>query len=307
MSVSPPRDEASIAIRDRVYVDAKRAALWGLGVNVVLMLAKLVGGFLLHSAALIADAVNSIGDVTSSLAVRMSLHVAERDEDDDHPYGHTKAESIAGICVSLMVVFGAGLLAIETLSRLSGPLRTPTVFAGVVAAICCVVKEVAYQYTARVARRLDSSALQATAWDHRSDAFASGAIAVSLFAAPQLGWFAVYVDPIAALCVCVLLIYTGFKIFRTTARELMDQQADAETVNQVRRYASEVDQVREIEKLRVRKSGLEFFIEIHVQVDGTLTVDQGHRIGHEVKDRLLTKMPRVRDVHLHVEPWHATE
>lgn len=290
-------------MRDRVYVDAKRAAIWGLSLNVVLVFAKLTGGWIFRSSALIADAVNSIGDVTSSLAVRAALHVAEQEEDDDHPYGHTKAESIAGFGVSLLVMFGAGILTIETIQRFSDPPEIPHWSAGAIAACCCVVKEIAFQYTRRVAKRLDSSALRATSLDHRSDALSSGAIAISLFVAPWAGALGPYVDPVAALCVCGLLIHTSARMFLSVATELMDQQADDETVAKVRAIAEEVDQVRAIEKLRVRKSGLEYFIEIHVQVDGELTVCQGHRIGHEVKDRLLAKMPRVRDVHAHVEPW----
>ncbi len=268
----------------------------------VLVVVKLGGGFVLRSSALIADAVNSIGDVTSSLAVRAALHIAEQEEDEDHPYGHTKAESIAGFGVSMLVMFGAGVLTIETVQRFDTQPRIPGIGAGVIAAACAVVKEIVYRYTTRVGKRLNSAALRATALDHRSDAWASAAIAVSLFAAPYLGDFGAYVDPLAALCVCALLIATSTKMLFGVATELMDQQADEHTVAKVRDIAAEVDQVRDIEKLRVRKSGLEYFIEIHVQVDGHLTVEQGHRIGHEVKDRLLAKMPRVRDVHLHVEP-----
>ncbi len=303
MSLSPPRDEASIAVRDRVYIDAKRAAIWGLSVNIVLVVAKLCGGLVLRSSALIADAVNSIGDVTSSVAVRAALHVAEQEEDDDHPYGHTKAESIAGFGVALLVMFGAGILTIETIRQFSAAPTIPHWSAGVIAAVCAVIKEVVFRYTSQVAKRLSSAALRATALDHRSDALGSAAIAISLFAAPYLGGFGPYVDPVAALCVCGVLIMTSAKMFLAIAAELMDQQADAETVAKVRDIAADVDQVKEIEKLRVRKSGLEYFIEIHVQVDGQLSVDQGHRIAHEVKNRLLANMPRVRDVHIHVEPW----
>lgn len=304
MSIVPPRDEASLAVRERVYVDASRAAVWGLGVNFLLVIAKVVGGALTGSAALIADAVNSIGDVASALAVRGALSVAQIEEDEDHPYGHTKAESIAGLCVALLVAFSAGLLALETMKRFGGELKVPGVVAGGIAAVCAIVKEVAYRYTLAVAKRLDSSALRAVAWDHRSDALGSGVVALSLLAAPYLGWLAPYVDPFAALCVCSVLVFTGVKIFSSTARELMDQQADDETVAQIRSVGEAVAGVVEVEKLRVRKSGLEYFIEIHVQVDGQLTVDQGHSIGHNVKDRLLIEMPRVRDVHVHIEPYH---
>ncbi len=302
MSITPPRDEATIAVRQRVYVDAGRAAVWGLGVNVVLVIAKMSGGIVTGSAALIADAVNSIGDVASALAVRGALSVAQREEDDDHPYGHTKAESIAGLCVALLVAFSAGLLAIETAKRFGGELRVPAVLAGWIAAVCALVKEVTYRFTARVAQRLDSSALRATAWDHRSDALGSAAVAISLLVSPYVGAWGPYIDPIAALCVCAMLVITGVRIFTSTAREMMDQQADEATVARARAVAEAVAGVSYVEKLRIRKSGLEFFVEIHVQVPGEMSVQEGHRIGHDVKDMLLIEMPRVRDVHVHIEP-----
>lgn len=303
MSITPPRDEASVAVRQRLYVDAKRAAVWGLGVNFLLVLSKLAGGIATGSAALIADAVNSIGDVASSMAVRGALSMAQVEEDEDHPYGHTKAESIAGLSVSLLVAFSAGLLALETIKRFGSELEVPGIAAGLIAGVCAVIKEVIYRYTMRVAKRLNSSSLTAVAWDHRSDAIGSGLVAVSLIAAPYVGDWGRYIDPIAALCVCAALIYTGGKIFLSTATELMDQQADEETVLQVREIAEAVGGVQAVEKLRVRKSGLEYFIEIHVQVEGMMTVDAGHRIAHQVKDQLLVSLPRVRDVHVHIEPF----
>ncbi len=302
MTISQPRDEASKAVRQEVYVDASRAAEWGLGVNVALVIAKLAGGFFTSSAALIADAVNSIGDVASALAVRGALSVAQLEEDDDHPYGHTKAESIAGLCVSLLITFSAALLAIETIKRFGGDLRLPSPVAGWIAIACAIVKEVIYHFTHRVATRLDSSALRAAAWDHRSDALGSGAVGVSLLLAPHLGPMKSYVDPVAALCVCGMLVVTGIRIFSSTSREMMDQQADEETLNLARSVAEAVPGVSCVEKLRIRKSGLEFFVEIHIHVPGEMSVHEGHRIGHHVKDQLLVDMPRVRDVHVHIEP-----
>ena len=136
MSITPPRDEASVAVRQRLYVDAKRAAVWGLGVNFVLVLSKLAGGIATGSAALVADAVNSIGDVASSMAVRGALSMAQVEEDDDHPYGHTKAESIAGLSVSLLVAFSAGFLALETIKRFGSELEVPGIAAGVIVGAC---------------------------------------------------------------------------------------------------------------------------------------------------------------------------
>jgi len=306
LSITPPRDEASVAVRQRLYVDAKHAAVWGLGVNFLLVISKLAGGIVTGSAALIADAVNSIGDVASSMAVRGALSMAQVEEDDDHPYGHTKAESIAGLSVSLLVAFSAGLLALETIKRFGGELAVPSLAAGIVAGVCAIIKEGVYRYTMAVAKRLDSSSLTAVAWDHRSDAIGSGLVAVSLAAAPYVGDWGRFIDPVAALFVCAVLIYTGGRIFISTAAELMDQQADDGTVRQVREIAESVGGVEAVEKLRVRKSGLEYFIEIHVQVEGMMTVDAGHEIAHHVKDKLLVSLPRVRDVHVHIEPFDSS-
>lgn len=302
MSISPPRSETSLAVRDRLYADASRAALGGLGVNVFLVVVKLAAGAMSNSAALIADAVNSIGDVASAIAVRSALHVAQTDEDADHPYGHTKAESIAGLCVGLLVAFSAAVLALETIKGLGDQRHAPGLIAGGVAAICGIVKELTYRHTLQVARRINSAALKAVAWDHRSDAIGSGLVAVSLLAAPYLGPIAKYVDPVAAICVCGILIFNGLRIFQSTAIELMDQQAEPVVVDNVRAIGVNVNGVADVEKLRVRKSGMEYFIEIHIEVDGKLTVEEGHRIAHRVKDQLLVEMPRVRDVHVHVEP-----
>lgn len=272
--------------------------------NVLLFVAKLAGGVATGSAALLADAVNSLGDVASSLVVRGALWVAQRAEDEDHPYGHTKAESIAGLSVALLVTFSAGVLGLETLRQFSAELAPPPPAAIWIAAACAATKELLYLYTRRAAARLGSSALSAAAWDHRSDALSSAAIAVALFIGHRLGPHGWAVDPTAALVMCLILLYVGLKIYSRTAAELMDQQADVSIVEAIHAAAMVPHEVCGVEKLRVRKSGLEFFVEIHVEVDGHLTVNEGHRVGHEVKDAVLTQFPRVRDVHVHIEPYH---
>ncbi len=297
----------SASARQRVYRDANRAAGWGLGANILLATVKLLGGAFTGSAALLADAVNSLGDVASACAVRGALHVAQQDEDDEHPYGHTKAESIAGLSVSLLVAFSAAVLAMETIRKLGVVPHPPPMLAGIIAFICAVTKEVLYQYTKLIAQRLDSTSLRAIAWDHRSDALASGVIAIALLAAPYTGALAPLIDQGAAIVVCAFLIFVGLRLFARTAAELMDQQADEGITTSIREAACKVRGVSDVEKLRVRKSGLEFFTEIHVQVDGHLTVSEGHRIGHVVKDAIMARHPRIRDVHVHIEPHEEDE
>jgi cation diffusion facilitator family transporter len=235
--------------------------------------------------------------------VRGALWIAQRDADEDHPYGHTKAESIAGLTVALVVAFSAGVLGLETVRSLGLTGNVSSLEAGGLALVVAIIKESLYHYTRWTASKLHSAALTAAAWDHRSDALCSLAIAVALWAAPWLGTWGWAVDPAAALVVCAVLIVTGLRVYSRTAAELMDQQADAETVAAIALVARKNEEIADIEKLRVRKSGLEFFVEIHVQVEGHLTVSEGHRLGHWVKDAIIAAFPRVRDVHVHVEPY----
>lgn len=306
----PRRSSLSIqdpsAARRRVYRDATHAAGWGLLANILLAALKIGGGLLTGSVALLADAVNSLGDIASAVAVGGALHVAQQDEDDEHPYGHTKAESIAGLSIALLVVFSAAMLGVETIRQFGQTSRPPLWAAAAIAATCALTKEILYQTTRRVARRLRSTSLQAVAWDHRGDALASSGIAIALALAPLAGAYASLIDPIAAIVVCLVLIVVGLRLFARTAAELMDQQADPTLTGSIRETAEHVPQAEEIEKLRVRKSGLEYFVEIHVRVDGHLTVSEGHRIGHSVKDAIMLNHPRIRDVHVHIEPHEPT-
>lgn len=288
--------------RDSLYAEAEGTASLGLGANILLVLAKVSGALFTGSAALMADAINSMGDVASSLAVRVALWIAQQEEDADHPYGHTKAESIAALSISIIIAFSALTLAIETIRQFSSIQASPSPYAAYVAIGCAIVKEVLYRYTMRKSKSLRSRALEAAAWDHRGDAICSSMIAVGLLVAQQVEGWGRYADPLIAIGVCCFLFAIGVQLFARSGAELMDQQADNDLTNSIRQAASAIDQVSEIEKLLVRKSGLEYFVDIHVQIDGDLTVTEGHRIGHQVKDALLRRFPLVRDVLVHIEP-----
>ena len=175
------------------------------------------------------------------------------------------------------------------------------------AGINFVVKEGLYQYKSRVAEAHDSQSIRAGAWDHRGDAFSSLAVLVGL-AAVRFGgarfWWA---DEAAALVVVAVIIASGIFLFYRSVMELMDPQAPAELVAEIRNAARGVPEVRDVETLWVRKSGLEYFADIHVEVEPTLTVEAGHRIGHAVKDRLLAQFPALRDVLVHLEPARANQ
>jgi cation diffusion facilitator family transporter len=292
-----------------IYRSAIKAALLGLIINLILGIVKLVGGFLGHSFALISDAVNSLGDVFTSLVVVIALRVAQRPPDAEHPYGHTRAEAIAGANVALLIVVSAVLVGWEAMGRIGTAHELPPFWTLWIAGANVLIKEVLYWYKLRVGRRTQSSALIANAWDHRSDAFCSLAVLIGLGIVRWGGTAWGGADEVAAMVVAAAIVWTGVRLFRRSASELMDVQASPDFVAQVREVAAGVAGVMDVEKLWVRKSGLEYFVDIHIGVDSELSVSAGHRIGHAVKDELCGRLPMVRDVLVHLEPFphdHST-
>jgi len=288
--------------RNSLYRDATKAAVLGLVVNSLLGLLKLIGGIGCGSFALISDAVNSIGDAVTSVVVLFAFRFAQRPADAEHPYGHTRAEAIAASNVALLVILSAVGIGWEAIKRIGVQHELPPAWALWIAAANMVVKEGLYQYNMGVGRRTGSAALTANAWDHRSDAICSLAVLVGLGLVRWGGPRWISADEIAALVVVVAIIWTGVQVFRHSASELMDVQADEPFVQAVRRAAEAVPDVLGVETLLLRKSGLEYFADIHIEVDPNLTVANGHTIGHRVKDRLLEQFPMLRDVLVHLEP-----
>jgi cation diffusion facilitator family transporter len=290
------------AERRTLYREPVRAALLGLVVNLTLGAAKLVGGLVGRSFALIADAINSFGDVVASLVVLFGLGYAQRPPDDVHPYGHTRAEAVAGSNVALLVVVSAAWIAWEALRRFPVPHGPPEAWTLWIAGGNAVIKEALFRYKLGVGRRSRSQAVIANAWDHRSDAFASLAVLVGLTLVLLGGPSLIWADEAAALLVAGAIAWAGVALFRTSASDLMDRQADPELLGRVEGAARAVAGIRDVETLLLRKSGLEYFADVHVEVDRDLTVAEGHELGHRVKDRLLREFPFLRDVLVHVEP-----
>lgn len=288
--------------RTNLYRDAIRAALLGVGINLSLGVVKLIGGIVGGSFALISDAVNSIGDVVTSVVVLFGLTIAQRPADAEHPYGHTRAETIAATNVALLVILSALGIGWEALQRIGQTHSIPPAWTLWIAGGSALVKEWLYRYKMRVARRTGSTSLVANAWDHRSDALCSLAVLIGLSAVRFGGGRFLWADEVAALVVVAAIVWTGLRLFRNSASELMDVQADDEFVAAVRREAATIPGVAGIETLWLRKSGLEYFADIHLEVPPEMTVAEGHAIGHRVKDHLLASFPTLRDVLVHLEP-----
>lgn len=290
-----------------LYRDVTQAAYLGLGANLLLGTVKLVGGIVGHSFALVADAVNSLGDVVATLAVLYALHVAQRPADAEHPYGHTRAEGIAATNVALVVIISALFVGWEAIQRFSLPHEIPPAWTLWIAGANILIKEGLYQYKVRVGRRTKSSAIIANAWDHRSDALCALAVLIGLAVIRIGGERYIWADEAASLVVVAAIVWSGIKLFRNSASELMDVQADSDYLDRIRSEAKDVPGVKDVETLRVRKSGLEFFADIHIEVDQDLSIAEGHKIGHLVKDRLLREFQSLRDVLVHIEPFPHDE
>ncbi len=279
-----------------------RATFLGLGVNAILTAAKFAAGILGHSHALVADAVESLADIFSSLVVWRGLVVAAAPADEDHPYGHGKAEPLAAALVSTMLLLAAGWIILQAASEVSQPHPAPAPFTLVVLLVVVFLKEGLFRFVRRESISVASSAVHTDAWHHRSDALTSLAaaigISVSLLGGP--GYEAA--DDVAAIVAAGIIAWNGWRLLRPALDELMDTAPGREVVDRIRRLAEESPGVARVEQCRVRKMGYQYYVDMHVEVDPQMTVQRSHDIAHEVKDKIRNQLPAVRDVLVHIEP-----
>jgi cation diffusion facilitator family transporter len=278
------------------------AAGIGMAVNVLLAIIKIVTGIVGNSYALIADGIESTTDIISSLVVWTGLKISSLPADEDHPYGHGKAEPIAGLVVALALLGAAVFIAIQSVREIITPHHAPAWFTLVVLALVITIKESLYRFVFKVGRELTSTAVKGDAWHHRSDAITSAAAFVGIAIALIGGKGYESADDWAALLACLIILFNGYRIFRAALDEIMDAAAPYTLQNEVRAIASAVPEVVRIEKCRVRKSGLGLFVEIHVEVEAHFTVARGHEIGHEVAAKLKASTLRIQHVLVHIEP-----
>ncbi|MBX3745749.1 MAG: cation transporter [Verrucomicrobiae bacterium] len=287
------------------YRQGMRAALAGVLVNVGLAVVKIVTGVVGHSYALIADGIESAADTFSSLVVMGGMHVSARPPDEEHPFGHGKAEPLAGVWVATMLLVAAGWIAWHSVGEIRHPQHGPAWFTLPVLAGVVGIKVFLARRVARVGSRIGSVAVRGDAWHHGSDALTSAAAFVGIGIALAGGEGYETADDWAALAVCGVIAWNGVKLLRESANELMDASVAPERVAEIRALAGSVPGVLGIEKCRIRRAGIELTMDIHVLVDGDASVRCGHQIAHAVKDRLLAAPWRIVDVTVHVEPHDA--
>lgn len=280
-----------------------RAAQSGLLVNIALVIVKLASGVAGHTYALIADAIESSIDIFSSLVVWGGLCITTRPPDEDYPYGYGKAETLAAVVVSLMLLGAAVGIAVAAVGEIVTPHHMPAPFTLAVIPVVIVVKELLFWSVLRVGHETGSIAVKADAWHHRSDAITSAAafigIAVALWGGP--GWESA--DDWAALVAAAVIALNGVLLLRPTIHDLMDRMPGGQVIGQITAAAEGVEGVRATEKLRVRKLGTEYYVDLHVQADPTLPLRDAHILSGKVKGAIRSAVPSVAGVLIHMEPY----
>jgi cation diffusion facilitator family transporter len=230
------------------------------------------------------------------------LVVAAEPADEDHPYGHGKAEPLAAAIISFILLLAAAGITVQAVHESFLPQQPPAPFTLAVLVFAILVKEVLFRYARRESVSVGSAAMQADAWHHRSDAVTSLAAAIGISVALIGGKGYEVADDIAALVAAVFIAWNGWNLLRRALNELMDRSPSPELVDRIRRAAALVGGVARIEKCLVRKMGYHYYVDMHVEVDPQMTVQRSHEIAHEVKDQVRRRVPAVQDVMVHIEP-----
>lgn len=278
-----------------------QVTLWGVFVNLVLSVAKLAGGFIGQSQALIADGLHSLSDLASDAMVFVAAKHASEDADDEHPYGHARFETIATVALAVLLVIvslGIGYDAIASLIS-DEVIEKPDLFTLWIAAFSIVSNEGLYHYTRLVGTRIRSKLLLANAWHHRSDAVSSIVVLIGIagtqFNMPKL-------DAYAAIVVAILIARIGFKLGYDSVQELVDASLEPELVDKIRNQILSHEGVRELHMLRTRRLGHHAHVDVHIMVAPRLSVSEGHHISETVEKMLKDSFDDINDVTVHIDP-----
>jgi cation diffusion facilitator family transporter len=280
-----------------------RATALGLVLNILLAGVKLAAGVFGHTYALIADGLESLTDAVSSLLVLASLRYASKPPDANHPYGHGKAEALAALAVAcLLMALGLGVGTQALRGILNGDAKSlPASWTLPVLIVVVIVKESAFRVMNRTAESANSTLVRTDAWHNRADAITSLAAAIGIGIAVMGGERFAIADDVAAVIASAIVLVNAAMLFKEPFLELMDAMAPDELLGRVRAAASEIDGVA-VEKLRARKSGQRYFVDMHLHVDPTMTVDGAHALAGKVRAHVRQKVPTVADVLTHIEP-----
>jgi len=286
--------------------DGVKLAQAGMLLNMVLAIVKVLAGIIGHSYALIADGIESVADIFGSLIVWSGLRVARRSADNAYPFGYGKAEALAAAAVGFMLLGAAIGISIEAVREIMTPHHTPAPFTLVVLVGVVLIKELFFRRVSRAAVASGSTAVRADAWHHRSDAITSLAafigISIALIGGP--GWE--QADDWAALLAACVIVYNGVQVARPALQELMDRAPGEPLLARVERAAHSVTGVLATEKLKMRRAGTAYYVDLHVQADPTLSLHEAHILSGMVKSAIRREVPEVSGALIHMEPFEGT-
>ena len=268
--------------------------------DAILSLGKILAGFFGRSSAMLADGVHTLSDVVSTAVVMFGLKMSKKPEDEDHPYGHEKIEPVvAKLLASMLVITALGIGYNGFKSIVTGNFSEPGMIAIIAAVISIVTKELMYRYTVTGAKKIESSALLASAWHHRSDAFSSVGTLIGITGA-RLGYM--ILDPIAALVVCILIVRVAIEIYLGAIKQLIDTSADNETVEEIRGQIMETTGVMTLDDLKTRVHANKIYVDIEIGVDARLSVRESHEIAERVHDNVEEYCDKIKHCTVHVNP-----
>ena len=271
--------------------------------NCMIISSKLIFGILGNSFALLADAIESASDVVASAIVWLGARYANRPADDNHPYGHGRAEPLIVFIVVLFLIISSMTIIYQSLINLRRPQESPEWWTIPVIATIIILKEWAFRYIYRQSDLNHSTVGKAEAWHHRSDAITSLATLAGVSIAVLAGGVFVIADELAAMVAAVFILYNAYKLLRPALSEALDEQVHHDLEEDIRRISKDVDGIMDTEKCYIRKTGLTYYVDLHAIVDGSITVRKGHELAHRLKDRLLEEIPQLSDVLIHIEPY----
>ncbi|RAJ33091.1 cation diffusion facilitator family transporter [Pedobacter cryoconitis] len=281
---------------------AVRATYFSIVSNTVLAILKGIAGVFGNSYALIADAIESTADIFSSLLVLFGLKYASRPADENHPYGHGRAEPLVTFLVVGFLITSATIIAYESIQNIGTPHALPKPWTLILLVALIIWKEMSFRKVMKKAIETNSSSLKADAWHHRSDAITSIAAFIGISVALILGKGYESADDIAALFAAAFILYNSYKIFRPALGEIMDEHLYDDLVVNIRRVSLTVNGVIDTEKCYVRKAGMQYHIDLHAVVNGSISVKEGHDISHRLQDKLHAELPELANILIHIEP-----
>lgn len=269
--------------------------------NLLLSLIKLFAGIAGRSSAMVADAIHSFSDLLSTIVVMIGFHMAKKPDDDDHPYGHEKFEPVVAKILAMALFFTALAIGYSGICKIqAGNYEGPGIISLYAAILSLVVKEWMYRYTVKGAKKIESAALLADAWHHRSDAFSSFGTLIGITGA-RLGY--TILDPLASLIICALIIKVSVNIYMQSVKQLVDHAGDKDIVERIRADIMKVEGVIHVNMLKTRVHANKLFVDVEVAVAGTLSVTEGHDIAEKVHDKIENGNYNVKHCMVHIDPY----